>query len=247
MKYRVGAFGGDSTFLSRSGSASRQNKSVSVVLKTSQAMHFATKVLSVLLRVTGVLMLITALFFMSYIAFFWLVHLEMEASNVAGPAPKGDYSIRRKWGEQNLGVYLASAESWIKRNKEIENDIGKVQSVAPIFGPNKHGSSFGESGTTLNLQVIGTQGEGWLKVEEYNWDGRSGKADWQEKHWNYQRAAGRLHKIARDVGGVDGTGANAEWHLLQARISIREQFNDEPEGDRVSPPNTNRRRLPANR
>ena len=158
------------------------------MLKNVQAKHRAAKFLAEFvfsfLRVTSVLILFFALL---SISFFYLLDLEMQASSVAGPAPEGEYNARRKWGEENLEAYLASAENWIKNNAKIENDVGKVHGVAPIRGPNKHGLSFGESWTTLNLQVIGRQGEGILRIEEFNWGGESGDADWQEKHWAYKR------------------------------------------------------------
>ena len=150
--------------------------------KNLQPKHGATKLLLSILRITCAVILIKAVFI---ILLFWLISLEMEGSSVKGPAPEGDYNTRRDWGEQNLKAYFASAENWIKRSPKIANDVGTVYGVAPIRGPNKHGASFGESWTTLNLQVIGPRGEGILRVEEYDWGGRSGQADWQEKHWTY--------------------------------------------------------------
>ena len=138
---------------------------------------------SMLRIVVGVVLVKTLLI----ASFFWLVQLEMDAENIEGPAPDGGYKVRRAWGEDNLDVYFASADNWIKRSRKIENDIGKVYGVAPINSPNRHGCSFGESWTKLNLQVIGLEGEGVLTLTEYNWDGRSGKPSWQEEHWLYRQ------------------------------------------------------------
>ena len=151
------------------------------MLKKSQAMHWATKLLLSVLSIVVAVTLILAFFFVSV---FWMIGLEYEAENVAGPAPEGDYHVRRKWGEQHLGKYLASAESWIKKSEKIEKHIGEISGVAPIGRPNKHGASFGESWTNLHLQVIGSRGEGFLRLDEYNWNGRSGQADWQEEYWS---------------------------------------------------------------
>ena len=161
-------------------------KSVSVAMKTFRPKHGTTKLLFSILRITFAVVLVKALFFVSL---FWLMHLEMEAENVAGPAPDGDYSVRRKWGEQHLEAYLVSAENWIRKSQKIKNAIGNVDGIAPIKGPNKHGCSFGESWTTLNLQVIGPKGEGILTISEDNWGGLSGHADLQEEHWSYKRAS----------------------------------------------------------
>ena len=124
------------------------------------------------------------------ISFLWLISSTTDSHNCSGQAPDGDYNIRRKWGEENLGIYLASAENWIKRNAKIEKDIGKVSGVAPIWSPNKHGSSFGESWTDLSLQVIGSQGKGILIVEEHNFNWRlqsRRQPEWHEKYWSFQR------------------------------------------------------------
>ena len=135
------------------------------MLKKFQPKHGATKLLLSVLSIMGAVILILALLF---VAFFWMIGLEYEAANVAGPAPEGDYNVRRKWGEQHLGKYLASAENWIKRNKKIEKHIGEVSGVAPIGRPNrqKHGSLLENSWTELNLQVIGARGKGILRLDE---------------------------------------------------------------------------------
>ena len=151
------------------------------MLKKFQPKHGATKLLLSVLSIMGAVILILALLF---VAVFWMIGLEYEAANVAGPAPEGDYNVRRKWGEQHLGKYLASAESWVKRNEKIEKHIGEVSGVAPIGRPNNHGASFGESGTSLHLEVIGSRGKGFLRLDEYNWNGRSGQPDWQEAYWS---------------------------------------------------------------
>ena len=136
---------------------------VPVVLKTMKPKHGATRLLFSMLSIMAGVVLIKAIFIGS---FFWLMTLELEAENVAGPAPEGDYKIRRMWGEENLGPYLKSAEKWIRRNKEIEQAVGKVYVVAPTGAPNTHGVSFGESWTKLKLQVVGPKGEGTLKLKD---------------------------------------------------------------------------------
>lgn len=151
--------------------------------KKFQAKHGATKLLFSILRVMCAVILVKAFLLM---AVFWLIALEIEKENVDGPAPDGDYRVRREWGEQNLEVYLTSAENWIKRSAEINKDVGQVYGIAPIRGPNNHGTSFGESWTNLNLQILGTKGEGILRVKEYNWGGRSGQAVWQKRHWSFK-------------------------------------------------------------
>ena len=154
------------------------------MLKKFQPKHGATKLLLSVLSIMGAVILILALLF---VAVFWMIGLEYEAANVAGPAPEGDYNVRRKWGEQHLGKYLASAENWIKRNKKIEKHIGEVSGVAPIGRPNrhKHGSLLENSWTELNLQVIGARGKGILRLDECGWNGQSGQADWQESYWSH--------------------------------------------------------------
>lgn len=151
------------------------------MLKKSQAKHGATKLLLSVLSIVGAVILFLAFFFMTL---SWLASSENEATKVAVPVPEGDYNVRRKWGEQHLGKYLASAESWVKRNEKIEKHIGEVSGVAPIGRPNNHGASFGESGTSLHLEVIGSRGKGFLRLDEYNWNGRSGQPDWQEAYWS---------------------------------------------------------------
>ena len=98
-------------------------KGVTIVFKKVKARHGATHLLFSIVRITLGVMLVKTLLIAS---FFWLMHRELEAENVAGPAPAGDYRIRRQWGEENLEVYLTSAEKWIMRSAKIENDIGKV-------------------------------------------------------------------------------------------------------------------------
>ena len=115
--------------------------------------------------------------------FIGLALYSMETGNVEGPAPEGSHEDRRSWGEENLGVYFASAKVFVKKNEKIKDDIGEILSVAPIRSPNKHGSSFGESCTKLNLEVIGSRGKGFLTLSEYNWNGRSGQPKWEQKHW----------------------------------------------------------------
>ena len=171
------------------------------MLKTMKPKHGATRLLFSMLSIMAGVVLIKAIFIGS---FFWLMTLELEAENVAGPAPEGDYKIRRMWGEENLGPYLKSAEKWIRRNKEIEQAVGKVYVVAPTGAPNTHGVSFGESWTKLKLQVVGPKGEGTLKLKEYNWDGRSGNADWQQKHWSFRPGKARTNNIREDLAAEPG-------------------------------------------
>ena len=154
------------------------------MLRKPKTRHGATKLLFSVLRIAVGVILVKALLIAS---FFWLMHLEMNAENVDGPAPEGSYGVRRAWAEDNLNVFFTSADNWIKRSQKIENNIGKVYGVAPINSPNRHGCSFGESWTKLNLQVIGAEGEGFLTLTEYNWDGRSGKPSWHEEHWLYRQ------------------------------------------------------------
>ena len=154
------------------------------MLKKSQAKHGATKLLLSVLSIVGAVILFLAFFFMTL---SWLASSENEATKVAVPVPEGDYNVRRKWGEQHLGKYLASAENWVKRNKKIEKHIGEVSGVAPIGRPNrhKHGSLLENSWTELNLQVIGARGKGILRLDECGWNGQSGQADWQESYWSH--------------------------------------------------------------
>ena len=115
--------------------------------------------------------------------FFGLALYSLEAGDVEGPAPEGSFEDRRSWGEENLGVYFASAEVFVARNEKIKHDIGEILDVAPFRSPNKHGNSFGESCTKLNLEIIGSRGKGFLTLSEYNWDGRSGQPKWEQQHW----------------------------------------------------------------
>ncbi|MDB2686114.1 hypothetical protein N9Y42_02785 [Mariniblastus sp.] len=80
----------------------------------------------------------------------------------AGPAPAGSVAERREWGQNRLGGFFDRAEKWVRRSKQINDDIGHVTSVAPIGTPNSYGESFGEAWASLNLQVIGVDGEGVL-------------------------------------------------------------------------------------
>ncbi|MDB4766122.1 hypothetical protein OAG71_00395 [bacterium] len=143
----------------------------------------STALPSILRIILGVLFVTFCLF----ASFFGLALYSLETGDVDGPAPKGSYEDRRSWGEDNLGVFFASAEAFVKRNKTIKNDIGEIYGVAPILSPNKHGSSFGESCTKLNLQVIGSRGEGVLRLSEYNWGGRLGQPKWEQEHWLYRQ------------------------------------------------------------
>ena len=94
--------------------------------------------------------------------FFILLGFESNASQESGPAPTGTVSERRAWGKERLRDFFTSADEWAHESSQIAADIGEVTSVAPIGAPNSYGRGFGEAWASLNLQVIGTRGEGVL-------------------------------------------------------------------------------------
>jgi hypothetical protein len=114
--------------------------------------------------------------------------LESKAASVGGPAPKGEFAVRRAWGEKHLGKYLVAAESWIRKNKDIESDIGRIVGVAPVDGPNRYCDGFGECWATMNLQIIGENGEGVLELSEVSFDGRTNRpyVEVAKTPWEYR-------------------------------------------------------------
>lgn len=97
---------------------------------------------------------------------FFLMGREYDAVQEEGPAPVGSVAERRAWGEERLNDFFDRADKWAKKSSQIRGDIGRVIDVAPIGSPNSYGSSFGEAWASLNLQVIGTKGEGVLFLPE---------------------------------------------------------------------------------
>ena len=83
-------------------------------------------------------------------------------NDTKGPAPDADFATRREWGESELKHHFKRVDQWLRKADQITRDVGLVTGVAPIGGPNRFNSYFGESDASLNLQVIGKNGEGIL-------------------------------------------------------------------------------------
>ena len=95
-----------------------------------------------------------------------LFSLESGPNNSPAVAPNADFETRRAWGKNEMSEYLKYAEKWARKSSLIYEDIGFVTKVAPIGGPNRfHQGGFTDgSYCSMNLQVIGTKGEGLLTL-----------------------------------------------------------------------------------
>ena len=95
-----------------------------------------------------------------------LVSLDFGLDNSPAVAPNADFETRRAWGKNEMREYLEYAEKWARKSSLIYEDIGYVTKVAPIGRPNRfHQGGFTDgSYCSMNLQVIGTNGEGLLTL-----------------------------------------------------------------------------------
>ena len=115
---------------------------------------------------TMLLVLLLMPFVLGY-ALMFLAMSSIGSGDTEGPAPEGSYAIRRAWGEEKLHHHFKAADKWVRESSQIAKDIGSVTGVAPIGAPNSFGSSFGESWASMNLQVVGTKGEGVLRLPNF--------------------------------------------------------------------------------
>lgn len=81
-----------------------------------------------------------------------------------GPAPEGDFNMRRTWGIENL-PHFERVDKWVRTVDRIIGDIGAIDGVAPIGEPNLSVGYHGEYWSEMNLQVIGERGEGTLRLK----------------------------------------------------------------------------------
>jgi len=108
----------------------------------------------------------------------WGFMLLMEFSFRYGPgrgdypavAPDADFATRRKWGQKEMFEYFELTEKWVRNSSLIAKDVGNVTGVAPIGSPNRFyaGGFTDGSYCTMNLQVIGENGEGVLTLPVVN-------------------------------------------------------------------------------
>lgn len=96
------------------------------------------------------------------VGMFYYSLSQIGANDAKGPAPDADFATRRAWGESELKHHFRRAEQWVRKSEQITQDVGLVTGVAPIGGPNCFNSYWAESDASLNLQVIGRNGEGIL-------------------------------------------------------------------------------------
>lgn len=100
-------------------------------------------------------------------AFLMLCLSSLDGKSTDGPAPDASFSVRRQWGEEKLKHHFEAADKWARSSTQLAQDIGSVTGVAPIGAPNSFGSSFGESWSAMNLQVIGDKGAGVLYLPNF--------------------------------------------------------------------------------
>ena len=112
-----------------------------------------------------------------------LLSLDSRPDNSPAVAPNADFETRRAWGMKKMPRYFKYAEKWARKSSLISQDIGYVTKVAPIGGPNQfHRGGFTDGSYCLmNLQVIGTKGEGLLTLPKV-----------------YVNNMGQLYQIAKD-------------------------------------------------
>ena len=105
--------------------------------------------------------LLMSVFLLPALSFYYALSTIGE-DDAKGPAPEADFATRREWGESELKHHFKRVDQWLRKADQITRDVGLVTGVAPIGGPNRFNSYFGESDASLNLQVIGKNGEGIL-------------------------------------------------------------------------------------
>lgn len=108
----------------------------------------------------------------------WGFALLMEFSFLFGPgrgdypavAPDADFATRRAWGQKEMFDYFELTEKWVRESSLIAEDVGNVSGVAPIGSPNRFyaGGFTDGSYCTMNLQVIGENGEGLVTLPVVN-------------------------------------------------------------------------------
>jgi len=100
--------------------------------------------------------------FLLFVGMFYYSLSQIGVNDAKGPAPDGDFATRRAWGESELKHHFLRVDQWVRESEQITQDVGLVTGVAPIGGPNCFNSYWAESDASLNLQVIGKNGEGTL-------------------------------------------------------------------------------------
>ncbi len=109
-----------------------------------------------------ILLLMMGIPFCCFVAMVCYSAGQFGADDTKGPAPNADYATRRAWGESELKHHFKRVDRWIRKSGQIAEDVGVVTGVAPIGAPNYFNSYWAESDASMNLQVIGTNGEGIL-------------------------------------------------------------------------------------
>lgn len=80
-----------------------------------------------------------------------------------GAAPRADFATRREWGADLFGPYLHHIDAWAAQAEVLQRDVGRIQRIAPIGAPNRYHPGFTDGAhAVMNLEVIGTQGQGVL-------------------------------------------------------------------------------------
>lgn len=80
-------------------------------------------------------------------------------------APVATVSARQAWAEKEFRHLWEHTETWIAKSELIAETIGEIQYVAPIGKPNEKFYSFSESWADMNLEVVGTKGQGTLLLK----------------------------------------------------------------------------------
>ena len=101
-----------------------------------------------------------------FVGMFYYSLSQIGANDAKGPAPDADFATRRAWGESELKHHFKRVDQWVRTSEQITEDVGFVTGVAPISGPNCFNSYWAESDASLNLQVIGKNGEGVLRLPD---------------------------------------------------------------------------------
>ncbi|MEM6822499.1 MAG: hypothetical protein AAF558_11230 [Verrucomicrobiota bacterium] len=95
----------------------------------------------------------------------WLLIFSLSCRQYnGGTAPDGSFQERHEWGERHLGPTYLRIREWASNSKVIRSRIGEVEEIAPIGDNPTHFAFTDGWSCDLQLEVVGTEGDGTLEA-----------------------------------------------------------------------------------